>query len=90
MKPATTLRIHSIISSALDLAVRYDWVGRNVSRNASPPHPRKREPDPPTPEQAARLLNLVFAEDEDCLVKGGSTSRGRPRTATGDGYPSTR
>src|SRR5215472_16178101 len=27
--------------------------------------PRKREPDPPTPEQAARLLNLVRAEDEE-------------------------
>jgi integrase len=45
--------------------VRYDWVSRNVARNASPPHPRKREPDPPTPEQAARLLNLAFAEDEE-------------------------
>src|ERR1017187_6042655 len=65
MKPATILRIHSIISSALDLAVRYDWADRNVAKNASPPHPRKREPDPPSPEQAARLLNLAWAEDEE-------------------------
>ena len=65
MKPATILRIHSIISSALDLAVRYDWADRNVAKNASPPHPRKREPDPPSPDQAARLLNLVWAEDEE-------------------------
>ena len=65
MKPATILRIHSIISSALDLAVRYEWAERNVAKNARPPHPRKREPDPPTPEQAARLLNLVWAEDEE-------------------------
>ncbi len=65
MKPATILRIHSIISSALDLAVRYEWADRNVAKNASPPHPRKREPDPPTPELAARLLNLVWAEDEE-------------------------
>ena len=65
MKPATILRIHSIISSALDLAVRYEWADRNVAKNARPPHPRKREPDPPTPEQAARLLNLVWAEDEE-------------------------
>jgi integrase len=36
-----------------------------VARNASRPHPRRREPDPPTPEQAARLLNVVFAEDEE-------------------------
>ena len=46
MKPATILRIHSIISSALDLAVRYDWADRNVAKNASRPHPRKREPGP--------------------------------------------
>jgi integrase len=65
MKPATIQRIHSVMSSALDLAVRYEWADRNMARNASPPHPRKREPDPPTPEQAARLLNLVWAEDEE-------------------------
>jgi integrase len=65
MKPATILRIHSIISSSLDLAVRYDWTDRNVAKNASPPHPRKREPDPPSPDQAARLLNLVWTENEE-------------------------
>ena len=65
MKPAMILRAHSIISSALDLAVRYDWADRNVAKNASPPHPRKREPDPPSPDQAARLLNLVWTEDEE-------------------------
>jgi len=65
MKPATILRIHSIISSALDLAVRYDWADRNVAKNARPPHPRKREPDPPSPDEAARLLNLVWSEDEE-------------------------
>lgn len=65
MGPATILRIHSIISAALDLAVRYEWTDRNAAKNARPPHPRKREPDPPSPEQAARLLNLVWAEDEE-------------------------
>ena len=65
MRPATILRIHSIISAALDLAVRYEWTDRNVAKNARPPHPRKREPDPPSPERAARLLNLVWAEDEE-------------------------
>lgn len=65
MKPATILRIHSIISSALDLAVRYEWAERNVAKSARPPHPRKREPDPPSPDQAARLLNLVWTQDEE-------------------------
>ena len=81
MKPATILRIHSIISSALDLAVRYDWTDRNVAKNASPPHPRKREPDPPTPELAARLLNLVWTEDEDSACTCGPHSRPGPGAA---------
>ena len=38
MSPATILRIHSIISAALDLAVRYEWTDRNVAKNARPPH----------------------------------------------------
>jgi len=66
MSPATILRIHSIISAALDLAVRYEWTDRNAAKNARPPHPRKREPDPPKarggerqadPEQNAELLH---------------------------------
>jgi integrase len=36
-----------------------------VARNASPPHRRRREPDPLSPDQAARLLNLVWAGDEE-------------------------
>jgi hypothetical protein len=43
MKSATIPRIHSVISSVLDLAVRYEWTDRNVSKNGRPPHPRKRE-----------------------------------------------
>ena len=64
MKPATILRIHSIISSALDLAVRYDWADRNVAKNAAR-RIRANVSHPPSPDQAARLLNLVWAEDEE-------------------------
>ena len=78
MKPATILRIHSIISSALDLAVRYDWADRNVAKNASPPHPRKREPDPPSPDQAARLLNLVWPRTRSSACTCGLRSRQAP------------
>jgi hypothetical protein len=49
MSPATILRIHSIISSALDLAVRYDWADRNVAKNASPPHPPQARAGPAEP-----------------------------------------
>jgi integrase len=65
MSPGAILRIHAIISAALSLAVRYDWADHNVAARATPPRPRKREPDPPSPAQAARLLNEVWAEDEE-------------------------
>jgi integrase len=65
MAAASILRIHAIISAALSLAVRYDWIDHNPAARASPPRPRKREPDPPSPAQAARLLNEVWAEDEE-------------------------
>jgi integrase len=36
-----------------------------VAEDATKPGVGKREPDPPTPDQAARLLNLAFDEDEE-------------------------
>src|SRR5215472_12065102 len=41
--------------------------GLTATSPRTPPSPGvgKREPDPPTPEQAARLLNLAFEEDEE-------------------------
>jgi integrase len=65
MAPASILRIHAIISAALNLAVRYEWIDRNPAEKASPPRARKREPNPPSPAQAARLLNEVWQEDEE-------------------------
>jgi integrase len=64
MAPGSILRIHAIISVALNLAVRYEWIDRNPAEKATPPRARKREPDPPSPAQAARLLNEVWQEDE--------------------------
>jgi integrase len=65
MAPGSILRIHAIISAALNLAVRYEWIDRNPAERATPPRARKREPDPPSPAQAARLLNEVWQEDEE-------------------------
>jgi integrase len=65
MAPASILRIHAIISASLNMAVRYEWIDRNPAEKATPPRARKREPDPPSPAQAARLLNEVWQEDEE-------------------------
>jgi integrase len=55
----------SICSAAPALAKRYKWVDSNVAQDATMPSVGRPHPDPPTPEQAARLLNLVWTDDEE-------------------------
>jgi len=59
------VRIHAIISAALNLAVRYEWIDRNPAERATRPRLRKREPNPPSPRDAARLLNHAWERDEE-------------------------
>lgn len=54
----------SIVSAVLSLAKRYKWIDENLAELAALPSPGDHEPDPPTSEQAAALLNLAFAADE--------------------------
>jgi integrase len=65
LAPASIVRVHAIISAALNLAVRYEWIDRNPAERASLPRLRTREPDPPSPSDAARLLNHVWQRDEE-------------------------
>jgi integrase len=65
LKPSSRLKVLSIISAALALAKRYKWVDSNVAEDATMPSVGRPQPDPPTPRQAAQLLNLVWEEDEE-------------------------
>jgi integrase len=65
LKASSRVKVLSIISAALALAKRYKWVDSNVAEDVTMPNVGRREPDPPTPGQAARLLNLVWAQDEE-------------------------
>jgi integrase len=65
LKPSSRLKVLSIISAALSLAKRYKWVDSNVAEDATMPSVGRPQPDPPTPRQAAQLLNLVWEEDEE-------------------------
>ena len=65
LKPSSRLKVLSIISAALALAKRYKWVDSNVAEDATMPSVGRPQPDPPTPRQAAQLLNLVCEEDEE-------------------------
>jgi integrase len=65
LAPSSIVRVHAIISAALNLAVRYEWIERNPAERATLPHVRKRKPNPPSPQLAARLLNYVWERDDE-------------------------
>jgi integrase len=65
LKPSSRLKVLSIISAVLALAKRYKWVDSNVAEDATMPSVGRPQPDPPTPRQAAQLLNLVGEQDEE-------------------------
>lgn len=65
MAASTVRQIHSIISGALSAAVRWDWLESNPARTAQRPRQKPPEPDPPSPDEAARLLDEAFRTDED-------------------------
>ncbi len=64
LAPSSIVRLNAIISAALSLAVRYEWIERNPAERVTLPRIVKRDPAPPSPEQAAQLLNRAFAADE--------------------------
>lgn len=61
---STVRQMHYIISGALERAVRWRHIGLNKAAFAVPPSPNRPAPDPPSPEEAARLLNDAW-EDPD-------------------------
>jgi integrase len=65
MAASTVRQIHSIISGTLTAAVRWEWIGSNPARVAQRPKAKTPEPDPPSPAEAARLLDAAFELDED-------------------------
>jgi integrase len=65
LAPGSIVKVHAIISAALSLAVRYEWIDRNPAERATLPRLHKRQPDPPSPKEAALLLNEVWQEDEE-------------------------
>lgn len=54
--------MHYCLSGALSRAVRWRWITVNPLEQAEPPRGARSEPDPPTPEQAAAILNAAFSE----------------------------
>ena len=54
--------MHFILSGAFKRAVRWRWVSVSPFGQAEPPPARRPTPQPPTPEEAARILNEAWRD----------------------------
>lgn len=57
MRDATIRKIHFLISAAYQSAVRWEWIFTNPTSRADKPAAPSPDPQPPTAEQAAALVN---------------------------------
>ena len=64
LSTSTTRKVHYIIRGALERAVRWRHLGVNKAAMALAPPPRPTEPDPPSADEAARLLNTAWNDPE--------------------------
>jgi integrase len=56
---------HAVLSSAYAAAVRWGWIAFNPMEAALKPRPPVPQPDPLSPEDAARVVAAAWAQDED-------------------------
>jgi integrase len=64
LSTSTTRKVHYIIRGALERAVRWRHLGVNKAALAVAPSPQRSEPDPPSADEAARLLNEAWSDPE--------------------------
>jgi integrase/DNA-binding transcriptional regulator YhcF (GntR family) len=62
LKHSSIRQVHSCLSGALKRAVRWHWIGVNPLDQAEPPKTVTADPHPPTPEQAATIVNAAFKD----------------------------
>jgi integrase len=62
LKQSSIRQVHSCLSGALKRAVRWHWIGINPLDQAEPPRTVAADPHPPTPEQAAAIVNAAFKD----------------------------
>ncbi len=63
LSPATIRRIHFAIRGVFTAAERWGWINRNPAEIARKPRQPAPEPQPPTVEQAARIIEAAWGED---------------------------
>ncbi len=64
MAASSIRQIHWILSAALGSAVRWEWIRSNPADIAKKPKQRHPQPEPPSPAEAARIIEAAWAQDE--------------------------
>ncbi len=64
LSPRTIHHLHTVLHTALEAAVKWGHVPRNVADAVDPPSVPKREMRPPTPSEVARLLDAAIADED--------------------------
>lgn len=63
---ASTIRqCHAVLSSAFAAAVRWEWIAVNPMEAVRKPRQPAPRPDPPSSDEAARIVAAAWAEDDD-------------------------
>src|SRR4051794_10447344 len=62
LAPSTVRQIHWILSGAFERAVRWKWIAVNPTDAAEPPSQPRPKPSPPTPAEAAKILNEAWKD----------------------------
>lgn len=65
LSASTVRQIHFIISGALSAAVRWDWIPNNPAAVAKKPRQPTPQPSPPTPAEAAAIVEAAWKHDAD-------------------------
>jgi integrase len=65
LSDSSVRQVHWIVSGALDRAVAWKWISVNPADQAAKPPVPHPEPQPPTAEEAARLVTAAAASDPD-------------------------
>ncbi|MEV0681169.1 tyrosine-type recombinase/integrase [Actinosynnema sp. NPDC050436] len=65
MAASSVRQIHAIISGVLNAAVRWEWIPHSPAKVAQKPKQKPPQPDPPSPADAARLVEAAFEMDDD-------------------------
>jgi integrase len=68
LEPASVAQIHSILRRACNFAVKWRWMNENPARLATVPRNIAEIADPPTPDEAVRLLAAAEEHGDDLQV----------------------